>query len=188
MNHLRIYLRSLFIALVVLALSASLAFGAKPAWSKGSAASSGGATILLGEDEESGDDEGEVDEVEEAEETEEDEEGTEDEAAGEGGDNCATDPTLLTEEELAELRHGSIVCWAAHQTEWPEWFSNHGQFVRCWAHQGKADAPSCTEDPEAVDATGDSVDDEAAADATGAGSGKGNGKGKGSGRGKGHRD
>ena len=56
------------------------------------------------------------------------------------GDNCATDPTGLTAEELAAMTHGSIVCWAAHQTEWPDWFANHGAFVRCWAHQGKADA------------------------------------------------
>jgi hypothetical protein len=39
------------------------------------------------------------------------------------------------------------VCWAAHQTTWPEWFSNHGAFVKCWAHQGKADAADCTVAP-----------------------------------------
>ena len=60
-----------------------------------------------------------------------------------------TDPSALTEEDLALMNHGSLACWAAHQAEWPEWFSNHGAFVRCWAHHGKADATSCTVDPNA---------------------------------------
>ena len=111
------------------------------------------------------------------EETTEDEDVQEDEEtveldSEEAGDNCATDPTTLTEDQLALLKHGSIVCWAAHQTEWPEWFSNHGSFVSCWAHQGKADATSCTVDPTAENPT-------AGAAATSHGNGKGKGEGKG---------
>jgi len=84
------------------------------------------------------------------------------------------------------MTHGSIVCWAAHQVDWPEWFSNHGAFTRCWAHQGKADAASCTEDPAVEGATDDDATDEDATsdDATrtekafkGGGHGKGHGKG-----------
>lgn len=53
-------------------------------------------------------------------------------------DNCATDPTNLTPEELAALGHGSIVCWAAHQTSWDTTlYRNHGAFVSHWAHSGK---------------------------------------------------
>ena len=122
--------RGILIALAALALSASLAFGAQPD-GKGlsNAAAHAGKTVP----------------VQAA-----DEETAEDESASEdAGENCATDPTTLTEEELAALKHGSIVCWAAHQTEWPEWFSNHGKFVSCWAHQGKAEAADCTVAPAA---------------------------------------
>ena len=77
-------------------------------------------------------------------------------------------------------RADSIVCWAAHQTEWPEWFSNHGAFVRCWAHQGKADAASCTEDPSASEGTVEepTVDQLSATHGKGQGHGKGKAKGK----------
>ena len=156
--------RGVMLAIVVLALSAGLAFGAQPpsaaSWGLSNAASHAGKTVPVqaGHHEATGD--------ESTEETVENTESTE--TADEAGDNCATDPTTLSEEELGELKHGSIACWAAHQTEWPEWFKNHGAFVSCWAHQGKADAASCTEEPTA----------EAAAAGNGNGKGQGKGKGK----------
>ena len=35
------------------------------------------------------------------------------------------------------MNHGSIVCWAAHQTSW-DGYKNHGAFVSHWAHQAKS--------------------------------------------------
>ena len=139
MSKLILRFRGLLIALATLALSASLAFGAQPAgsWGLSNAASHAGKTVpVQAADEETAGDEN-VDE-------------TTDESTS--GDNCATDPSALTADELAAMKHGSIVCWAAHQTTWPDWFSNHGAFVKCWAHTGKADAPSCTVAPAAAPA------------------------------------
>ena len=65
-----------------------------------------------------------------------DTETTETESTDEGGDHCATDPTNLSVDDLAAMNHGSIVCWAAHQTSW-DGYANHGAFVSHWAHQGK---------------------------------------------------
>jgi hypothetical protein len=47
-------------------------------------------------------------------------------------DHCAVDPRTLTPEQLDELNHGAIVCWAAHQ-DTPEGFKNHGAWVSSWA-------------------------------------------------------
>ncbi len=186
------HIRYLLIAIVALALSAGLAFGATPPAAEpglANAAAHAGKTVPvangledLGEDEEVDEDVDEEEDVDQEEDVEEDVE-AEDDASG--GENCATDPSALTEEELSAMKHGSIVCWAAHQAEWPEWFSNHGAFVRCWAHQGKADATSCTEDPNAEPATPE--DDTALedTDTAKAGNGKGHGKG-GNGKAKGH--
>jgi hypothetical protein len=149
-------LRGLVIAFVALALSAGLAFGAQPDASGpglANAAVHAGKTVP----------------VEAADETTDestDEDSQESEDSSEAGANCTTDPTALTPEEVAAMKHGSVVCWAAHQTEWPEWFANHGAFVKCWAHQGKADAPSCTTAPAADAAT------------TSHGNGQGKGKNK----------
>jgi hypothetical protein len=198
MRHVLHHLRSILAAVTILALSAGLAFGAAPAasWGLANAASHAGKTVpvagagdTLEEDETESDEESDTDEDSDTEEADEEEETeSEDETTEEDGANCATDPTVATEEELAELNHGSIVCWAAHQTEWPEWFENHGQWVRCWAHHGKADATSCTEDPNAEGSDGG---DETAEDSTveaqsaGPGKGKAGGKGKANGKGKG---
>ena len=168
--------RSLAIAVVALALSAGLAFGAMPdaaTWGLSNAATHAGKVVPVqaGDEDTSEDqdtDEDDPDEDDTDEDTAEDTESAE--SAEDAGENCLTDPSALTPEQLAEMRHGSIVCWAAHQTEWPAWFSNHGSFVRCWAHQGKEDAINCAEDPAAAEP--------AAADAANAhGKGKGNGKG-----------
>jgi hypothetical protein len=165
-----IRLRGPVIAIVALALSATLVMGAQlPAPTSGAVTAAGDET----ESPEAGDQETEEPEANETEEPEATEtEGTEtegtDEEAGDSADNCLVDPSTLTPEEIAAMSHGSIVCWAAHQTTWPEWFSNHGKFVSCWAHQGKVDAPSCTVAPVAGAATTH-------------GNGHSNGKGKGKG-------
>jgi len=112
-------------------MSASIAFGAQPpsAASGGlaNAASHAGKTVPV-----------QADENQSAGEDEDSDEGDEADESSEGaGDNCTTDPTGLTDEELAAMSHGSIVCWAAHQTEWPAEYKNHGAFVSHWAHMGK---------------------------------------------------
>lgn len=161
-------LHGFVIAFMALALSAGLAFGAQPA-STGlsNAASHAGKTVpVQARDAQTVEDEDEDADEEVDENTDED---TESGEGTDGADNCATDPTTLSAEALAATRHGSIVCWAAQQTEWPESFSNHGSFVKCWAHQGKADAPSCTEDPGTAAPT---------AKGASAGHGRGNGHNK----------
>lgn len=132
--------RGFLIAFVALALSASLAFGAQPtSTGLANAAAHAGKVVPVEA----------VDETTDQTTHETTDETTESDSS-DTSDNCATDPSALTPEELAAMRHGSIVCWAAQQTTWPEWFANHGAFVKCWAHQGKkADAPSCTTDPTA---------------------------------------
>lgn len=180
MSNLLRRLRGVAIALAALALTAGLAYAAPPpeGWGLTNASAHAGKTVpvkagqLTGEDEDVDED---VDEVEDEE--VEDEDVEEDlEGAGADGDNCATDPTGLTDEELAELKHGSIVCWAAHQTDelWGEEFDNHGQWVRSWAQKDKDDEETTEED---------TVDEDAAA--TSAGNGRGKGQDKGQGRGNG---
>jgi hypothetical protein len=202
MQSLFKHVRLLLIAATALALSAGLAFGATPpAASTGlaNAAAHAGKTVpteagdetLAADDEDLAGDE-EADEAEDVDESEvEEAEDVEVEGAEDAGEHCATDPSALTPEDLEAMNHGSIVCWAAQQTEWPEWFSNHGAFVRCWAHQGKADAASCTEDPNATEGTveeptGDELSgDELSGDELGATRGKGHLKSHGKGLGKG---
>ena len=52
------------------------------------------------------------------------------------------------------MNHGSIVCWAAHQTEWPAEFKNHGAWVRSWAQWDKADEESAPDADAAPDGAG----------------------------------
>jgi hypothetical protein len=160
-------LRGFLIALAAIALSAGLAFGAQPtSTGLANAAAHAGKTVpvRVADDQTAGDESTDETTDESADES------TESDDSTGAGENCATDPTTLTPEDLALMRHGSIVCWAAQQTTWPEWFSNHGSFVKCWAHQGKADAISCTEDPAAQAPS---------AEGASTGHGKSNGKGKG---------
>ena len=144
MTKLILRLRGILIALAALALSAGLAFGAQPdasLWGLANASSHAGQTVPV----QAGDEETTGDEA-----TDETTDGSTDETtSSDSADNCTTDPTTLTPEQLAAANHGSVVCWAAQQTEWPEWFSNHGAFVACWAHSGKADATDCTVAPAA---------------------------------------
>ena len=158
MHNVLFRLKGVAIAIVALALSSSLAFGAQPpeaaSFGLENAATHAGKTVpVAGGHTETTVDEEEGEDGEEAVEVEEDEE---DEESEEAGDNCLTDPTALTEEELAAMRHGSIACWAAHQ-ETPEGYDNHGQWVSEWAHAGKGD--------------------DAAGEANTKGQGKANGKG-----------
>jgi hypothetical protein len=133
------------IALLALALSASLAFAGQPAGSvKGPSSSARHADRTAPVQAES-DTEG-ADEDVDAETDSDADAGTDetvetDETDGESADNCLTDPTALTEEELAAMTHGSIVCWAAHQTSWDTTlYKNHGAFVSHWAKTGKGGA------------------------------------------------
>lgn len=163
MHHQLLRIKGLFIALIALALSASLAFGAQPpataSFGLENAAAHAGKTVPVG---------GTDPVTPEDEEFDEEGEGTalEDEETEAAGEHCLTDPTGLSDEDLAALNHGSLVCWAAHQ-ETPEGYANHGAWVSEWAHAGKGAA-------DAGDETGD--DAEAA---TAKGNGKGNGKAKG---------
>lgn len=184
--------QSLVVAIAALALSAGLVFASPPPAALTGLANAGahsgrtvpvaGGAVNVGEDEDedAGEDE-DADEDEDAgDDQDEDVEGAEDEETGdteadEAGDHCATNPTALAPEDLEAMNHGSIVCWAAHQTEWPAWFVNHGAFTSCWAHQGKADAASCTEDPTAETPDGAAP---VAENADKAGKGGGHGKGK----------
>jgi hypothetical protein len=166
-------LRGVLIAFAALALSAGLAFGAQPetGWGLSNASAHAGKTVPVKAGQVADEETDEDTEDLGGEDTDED---VEDDAGG-GGEHCSTDPTALTPEELAELNHGSIVCWAAHQKEWPEWFKTHGKHVSCWAHQGKAEAPSCTEDPNAEPPV---ADEDAAATSNGHGRGQGKGHNK----------
>lgn len=164
MTHRLLRLKGVFIALIALALSASLAFGAQPpaaaSFGLENAASNAGKTVpVAGTDPVTAGDE----------ETDEEPADDEEEAVGdeEAGDNCLTDPTGLTEEELAATKRGSIVCWAAHH-ETPEGYANHGAWVSEWAHAGKGG-------DEAGDDSGDEVE---ATTTKGQGKGKGHAKGQ----------
>jgi hypothetical protein len=114
-------LRAVLIALVALAMSASLtfaaaapqaSFGLARSMSHAGTSAGSGDEVTTGEDEDT-----ETDET--------------DEDAGDGADNCTTDPTDPAT-DLTALTHGQIVCWAAHQ-ETPEGYKNHGAWVSSWA-------------------------------------------------------
>jgi hypothetical protein len=145
-------LRPLLIGLVVLLLTAGIALASKPSTPPAGLSVAGeaaGRTVPVQDDQDDPDDRDEQAEPNEdvavealpAAETDED-----------GGENCATDPTGLTDEALAELKHGAVVCWAAHQ-ETPVGYDNHGQWVSEWArmNHGHADE-TVDEDPAAVSA------------------------------------
>jgi hypothetical protein len=126
-------LRGLLAAIVVIVLSTGAAAAAPPQAANGlaTAAEKAGKTVPVAAQAQD-------------EETEETEETELVEPAAEDSENCATDPTDLDETALAELTHGSIVCWAAHQ-ETPAEFDNHGAWVSSWAkenhgHEEAADA------------------------------------------------
>lgn len=143
MTILNSHLKGFLIALVALALSAGVAFaGSSNGLSV--AATHAGKTVPVQvapggtEDENATEDANEDDQdVQDTTETQQ----TED--AADSADNCTTDPTGMTEEELAQLTHGQIVCWAAHQ-DTPAGYANHGAWVSEWAKKGKGGADAAT--------------------------------------------
>jgi hypothetical protein len=172
-------MRALSVALLATAFSAGLAF-ADQASTPPEAAAGGLAIAELASGKDvpvRASDEDAADEAEpEDEETDEEEEAEEEtvEEESEDGDNCSTDPTTLTEEELAEMRHGSIVCWAAKQ-ETPEGYDNHGQWVSEWARSnGHPEADETDEGDDEAD-EGDEAEPAAAQQVRGKGKGKGHG-------------
>lgn len=143
-------LRPLLIGLVALLFTAGIAFAGRPAApASGTSAPSGlsGRTVPVDADDDDEDeaDDDAVDATTNVEatttlETTTTEVSAETEDAG-GGDNCATEPTGLTDEQLAGLSHGSIVCWAAHQDA-PEGYRNHGAWVSEWAKKNHGHPPT----------------------------------------------
>lgn len=129
-------LRPLLISLIALILTAGIAFAGKPSTpADGLAIASEASGKTVPVHAEQGDEDGDEDVDTEEARTDEDEDADElDEDAGDGGDHCATDPTTATEEELAALNHGAIVCWAAHQAT-PDGYKNHGAWVSEWARK-----------------------------------------------------
>lgn len=129
--------RGALVALAILALTAGVAMAGQPASSAsglGVAAQHAGKTVPV---------------VDAEPDEEEDEEEEEVEDAEDAADNCLTDPTGLDEAALAELTHGQIVCWAAHQ-ETPEGYENHGAWVSEWARGDHGAAPDDAGAPDAA--------------------------------------
>ena len=144
-------LRPLLIGLVALLFTAGIAFAGKPSVPANGltvASEASGKTVPVQADEgdeNGGDEDAETEEQAPApEETETEETETED-----AGDNCATDPTGLSAEDLAALRHGSVVCWAAQQ-ETPDGYANHGAWVAEWAKKNHGHEDATTDTTEAA--------------------------------------
>ena len=140
MTAVMLKFRGPLVALVALLLTTSVAFAGQPTGTDaprghGNGANHGGKTVSTLEETTETDESSETEtETDESSETETE---TETEAGDSAeGDNCATDPTGLTEDQLAEMTHGSVVCWAAHQ-DTPDGYANHGAWVSQWAHAGK---------------------------------------------------
>ena len=149
MTAILVRLRPLLIGLVVLMFTAGIAFAGKPSTPANGlsvASEASGKTVPVAAQADEEDEEDEEDETTEAEDEEVEVE------AEEAGDNCATDPTGLTPEELAEVRHGSVVCWAAHQ-ETPEGYSNHGEWMSEWAQKNRGHDFGAEEEETTVEST-----------------------------------
>lgn len=129
-------LRPILIGLVAILLTAGIAFaGRASAPASGPAA---GSHALQGPDrDEDQDEDGDASGPKADKDKDKDE--AEDGDSATPGDNCAIDPTGLSDEDLAALRHGQIVCWAAHQPT-PDGYRNHGAWVSEWAKKNKGHA------------------------------------------------
>lgn len=132
-------LRPLLIGLVVLLLTAGIALAGKPSAAPDGLTVAGEAAGQAVPVQAGADEQEEQDEQDEGDEGDQDEAVPDADTDEDGGENCATDPTGLTVEALAELKHGSIVCWAAHQAT-PAGYDNHGQWVSEWAKQNHGHA------------------------------------------------
>ncbi|HEX2625459.1 MAG TPA: hypothetical protein VHL56_00975 [Candidatus Limnocylindrales bacterium] len=133
------HLRSLFIAIIALAMSAGLAFGAAaPEASFGLAKAASHAPSSAGSGDEVTAGEDESTETDSNDETGEDAGDSADGA--DSADNCTTDPTDPAT-DLTTLTHGQIVCWAAHQPT-PDGYANHGAWVSQWAKGDHGNAAS----------------------------------------------
>jgi hypothetical protein len=139
MTFLARRMRSLLIGLVVLALSAGVALASAPSTPSSAdqglanAGSASGRTVPVADPV--------ADSSKDANDKDEKAEQDKDEASE--SDNCKTDPTKLTVKQLAELTHGQIVCWAAHQ-DTPAGYDNHGAWVSSFAkdNSGTANKPA----------------------------------------------
>ena len=130
------------IAIVALALSASLAFAGQPAGStvgQSTASIHAGKTVPVraeSTDQEGADQDGtetEPDETEAPDPADADETDASDPADSGSADNCTVD---LTQDPsvLLTLNHGSVVCSAAHATTWDTaTYPNKGAWVSHWA-------------------------------------------------------
>jgi hypothetical protein len=125
------HFRGPLIAIVALTMSAGLAYAAHPAADRQNNVVTQGNSSETAEPDES--------ESPDASETPDSSESPDSNSSA--GDNCATDPTGLTSDQLAAMSHGSIVCWAAHQ-DTPEGWDNHGAWVSHWAQMNKGSAAS----------------------------------------------
>jgi hypothetical protein len=137
-------LRPLLIGVVVLLLTAGIAFASKPsapASGPATGTEASGKTVPVVDDQkDASEDAADVDDATETVEAAEDAE-----TDAEASENCATDPTGLTGDALAQLSHGSIVCWAASQ-DTPEGYANHGAWVSEWAKKNHGHADEAIED------------------------------------------
>lgn len=141
-------LRPLLIGLIALLITAGIAFAGRPSTPANGpaiASEASGRTVPVAAEQRAGngdeDADGDADEnLETVEETATDQDAAE---------NCATDPSNLTSEQLGELRHGSVVCWAAQQ-ETPAGYDNHGQWVSEWARKNRGQSISAGDQTQAV--------------------------------------
>lgn len=126
------HLRPLLISVVALLLTAGIAFAAKPT-SVGLGRATGSEasghivpTVQVADENAQPDENAEPDEDTEAEKSAED--------PADSADHCLADPTKATDEELAAVNHGAVVCGAAHMAT-PDGYANHGAFVSEWARK-----------------------------------------------------
>src|SRR5450759_5711518 len=131
MNFVLRHSRGLFVALLALGFSATLALAGQPSGSP-----SGLAHASSQVDQTEAPDASEAPEATDAPEATEAPDASEAPVGSEapdasGSPNCATDPTTLTPQQLAAATHGSIVCWAAQQPT-PSGYPNHGAWVKHW--------------------------------------------------------
>lgn len=123
------------IALIALALSASLAFAGQPIGSlSGTTSSQTEAAVTDG----TSADETDADETTEVDSTDSTVPTDTAQTPATPTNQCTVD---LTQDPavLAALNHGSVVCTAAQQTTWDKTlYPTHGAWVSHWAHLGKA--------------------------------------------------